>query len=118
MMIAALLTRWRHPHLRSCRAEPQASKEIVVACTRGVNRNPITYCCMCFATDTHPLGAHVASRAQFCPAPERAPDSPVEAEAVDRRGTCDRTDAIESNSAPLETAFLQHTPRGWIADAR
>jgi len=31
MMIAALLTRWRHPHLRSCRAEPQASQEIVVA---------------------------------------------------------------------------------------
>jgi len=48
MMIAALLTRWRHPHLRSCRAELQASKEIVVARAREVNHNPITYCCRRF----------------------------------------------------------------------
>jgi hypothetical protein len=30
--------------------KPQASKQMVVACAREVNRGPITYCCRYFAT--------------------------------------------------------------------
>jgi hypothetical protein len=39
MIVAALLTRWRHPHLRSALRIPQAGDEIVVVCRGGVNRN-------------------------------------------------------------------------------
>jgi hypothetical protein len=38
MIIAASLTRWRHPHLRFCLRIPQAGDEIVFACRCGVNR--------------------------------------------------------------------------------
>src|SRR5690349_2289713 len=59
-------------------------------------------------------------RDQFGAAPvaQRGPDTAIEAEAVDRRGTVDGADAVKSDTAPLEAALLQHAPRRGIADAR
>src|SRR5262245_23545890 len=57
-------------------------------------------------------------RAHSAPALERGPEAAVEAEAIDRRGRGQRSDAVEPDAGPLEAALLQHPARGRVAHAR
>src|SRR5215813_5284977 len=51
------------------------------------------------------------------PALERRPDAAVQPEPVDGRGRVQRTDAVEPDTGPLKSAFLQHPARGRIGNA-
>src|SRR6266481_7229153 len=52
------------------------------------------------------------------PLPGQRPLPAVEPKSVEWRGRGERADAIELDSRPLESAFLQHSARSRIAHAR
>src|SRR4051812_28021836 len=99
MIVAALLARWRHPHLRSAARMAQAGMES--SPSGRAESTVMAYrfdheFLQRFPHDKASTAPTVRSRAEFrlAPALERRPDTAVEPEAVDRRGACDRADAI------------------------